>query len=58
MAHKVGNQENKIKKQYAYYPNGNKKAVVIHILDAGECPCKWEDNPQNYSDGNKIYRRL
>ena len=52
-----GNQEDIEPKQHLYYPNSQIKATLIHILDSGECPCNWEKDSMNYTDGNKVYRR-
>lgn len=41
-----------------YYPNGKKKAVLVHVLRDGECPCKWEDKLHHFTDGKKVYKRV
>jgi len=55
---KIGNQEHLEKKEYLYYPNGQEKAVVIHILSNGECAKCWEEDGNNFTDGNKVYKRI
>ena len=47
-----------VPEEYLYYPNGEKKAVLIHILQDGECPCNWEKDGNNFTDGRKVYKRL
>lgn len=57
-AYLVFNQENVSVKCYAYFPNGNKKAILVHILNDSTCPCKYEELPNHYIDGKNIYKKL
>ncbi len=52
-----GNQEDK-PAQYLYYPNGKKKALLVHILGTNDCPQCWERELNHYTDGNKVYKRI
>ena len=54
----TGNQENKEKRQYLYFPDGREKAVLVHILKDGECPCNWEKITHHFTDGSKVYKRI
>lgn len=47
-----------IPEEYLYYPNGEKKAVLVHILQNSECPCNWEKDGNHFTDKNKVYKRL
>lgn len=53
----VGNQEDK-EPQYIYYPNGEKKAQLIHLLGRGDCPSCWEKQKHVFTDGIKVYKRI
>ena len=44
--------------EYLYYSTGVKKAVLVHIIRDGVCPCKYEELLHHFSDGKKIYKRL
>jgi hypothetical protein len=52
------NQENVEPKQYLYYPNGDKKAVLVHILKEGDCPKCYEEKENHFTDGVKVYKRI
>lgn len=54
----VYNQENVFPKQYQYYPSGQEKAVLVHILSKGECSKCYEEDRMNYTDGNKVWQRI
>lgn len=41
-----------------YYPNGELKAKFMGYLKAGECPCKWEKEPNHFTDGTKKYLKI
>ena len=41
-----------------YYNNGKIKAKFIGYLKPGECSCKWEKDPMNFTDSNKKYTRV
>lgn len=53
----IFNQEGK-EPQYLYYPNGNKKAVLVHILGSGDCPRCYEELENHHSDGIRIYKKI
>lgn len=52
------NQENVEPKQYLYYPNGDKKAVLVHILKNGDCSACYEKDSRLFTDKNKVYQRI
>ena len=54
----IFNQENIDLKQYLYYPNGDKKAVLVHILKDGDCPACYEKEDNLFTDRNKVYQRI
>ncbi len=54
----IFNQENAEPKQYRRYPSGIKKAELVYILKDGECPCKWENEENLYTDGKEVWRRM
>lgn len=41
-----------------FYPNGKLKAKFMGYLKSGECPCNWEKEPMNFTEGNKKYKRV
>ena len=40
------------------YPNNTIKAKFMGYLKVDECPCNWEKNPMNFTEGNKKYKRV
>ena len=44
--------------QDLYYPNGSVKAKFIKYLRPGECQCDWDNKPDYFIDGNKVYKRI
>jgi hypothetical protein len=47
-----------IPEKYLFFPNGEKKAVLVHILRNGECPKKWERLPNHFTDKREVYKRI
>ena len=54
---KVGNQEGK-EPVYDHYPTGLRRAILVHILGAGECAKCWEKDLNHYTDGQKVFKRI
>ena len=54
----IGNQEHLEKRQYTYDKEGNKKAILVHILGRNDCPRCWEKQSNHYTDGSKVYKKL
>lgn len=44
--------------QDLYYSNGSIKAKFIKYLKSGECPCNYDNKPNYFIDGNKVYKRV
>lgn len=38
-----------------YYPNGELKAKFIRTLNDGECCCQFDNLPEYFTDGNKLF---
>lgn len=45
-------------KTHLYFPNGQLKAELVHILRDGECPCKWEKISGHFTDGRGVYKKI
>jgi hypothetical protein len=41
-----------------FYPNGSIKAKFIRYLKSGECCCNFDNDPDHYTDGNKVYKKI
>lgn len=56
----IGNQEHlpENKKQFLYHKNGNKKAVLVHILGKGDCPRCWQKKENHFTDNVNVYKIL
>lgn len=54
----VFNQKDIEPKQYLYYPGGQTKAVLVHVLKNGDCSACYEKEDNLFTDGKKVYQRI
>jgi len=43
---------------FKYNAKGNLSALLVRKLLKGECPCFYDDKPEYYTDGDKVYIKI